>query len=50
MRFFAEVRLLGALRVWRVARVINTLLVAADEDHDATKATLRQEEKVKKEC
>eukprot|EP00903_Cladosiphon_okamuranus_P005676 g5639.t1 len=39
------VRLLGALRVWRVARVINTLLLSADKAHDETRDTLRMAEK-----
>lgn len=43
------VRLLGALRVWRVARVMNTLLLSADEAHDQTRDTLRLAEKVKGE-
>lgn len=42
----AEIRLLGALRMWRVARLINTLLLAADESHNKTRVTLRREEKV----
>lgn len=42
------VRLLGALRVWRVARVMNTLLLSADEAHDETKDTLRLAEQVKR--
>ncbi|CAM9395644.1 unnamed protein product [Ectocarpus sp. 13 AM-2016] len=39
------VRLLGALRVWRVARVMNTLLLSADEAHNLTRDTLRLAEK-----
>eukprot|EP00752_Nemacystus_decipiens_P013379 g11845.t1 len=39
------VRLLGALRVWRVARVMNTLLMSADEAHEETRDTLRMAEK-----
>lgn len=42
------VRLLGALRVWRVARVMNTLLLSADEAHEETRDTLRVAEKVMK--
>lgn len=42
------VRLLGALRVWRVARLMNTLLLSATEAHDQTIDTLRQAEKVRK--
>ena len=40
------VRLLGALRVWRVARVMNTLLLSENEAHDQTRDTLRRAEKV----
>lgn len=40
------VRLLGALRVWRVARVMNTLLLAADEARDETKDALKLAEQV----
>lgn len=40
------VRLLGALRIWRVARVMNTLLLSADEAHEETRDTLRMAEKV----
>ncbi|CBN78846.1 conserved unknown protein [Ectocarpus siliculosus] len=39
------VRLLGALRVWRVARVMNTLLLSADDAHNLTRDTLRLAEK-----
>lgn len=39
------VKLLGALRVWRVARVVNTLLESADQDHEETRSTLRVAEK-----
>ncbi|CAM9572852.1 unnamed protein product [Ascophyllum nodosum] len=40
-----EVRLIGALRVWRVARVMNTLLESADQAHAETRHTLRLVEK-----
>ncbi|CAM9596355.1 unnamed protein product [Hapterophycus canaliculatus] len=39
------VRLLGALRVWRVARVMNTLLLSAEGAHEQTRDTLRLAEK-----
>ncbi|CAN0349722.1 unnamed protein product, partial [Scytosiphon promiscuus] len=39
------VRLLGALRVWRVARVMNTLLLSAEGAHEQTRETLRLAQK-----
>ncbi|CAN0329322.1 unnamed protein product, partial [Laminaria digitata] len=43
------VRLLGALRVWRVARVMNTALLSADAAHDDTLDKVLQLEKVRRE-
>lgn len=41
------VRLLGALRVWRVARVMNTALLSADAAHDDTLDKVQLLEKVR---